>query len=252
MDKTAGDILGAPLWFWGAFGAVIVGILVFDLGYLSRRIRVLSLGQSLLLTASYGLLAVVFGLGVWAYFGAEKGSLFFGAFLVVTGVRMIFDHEEEPDLSTNRAVQFFTRRLRITTDVEDDRFFLLRPERGSGQPSLHATRLFLAFMVINVADIVFAVDSVPAVLSMTQDPFIVYTSNIFAILGLRALYFVIDALIARFRYLRPALSFLLIFIGGVIFYERLIGEFDNVLTMVITFAVIGIAIVASVLRPGHR
>ena len=114
---------------------------------------------------------------------------------------------------------------------------------------LHATRLFLAFMVINVADIVFAVDSVPAVLSMTQDPFIVYTSNIFAVLGLRSLYFVIDALIAKFRFLKPALSFLLIFIGSIIFYEHLIGEFNNVLMMTITFAAIGIAIVASMLLP---
>ncbi|MDQ0469104.1 TerC/Alx family metal homeostasis membrane protein [Labrys wisconsinensis] len=316
MGFSAGDILGAPLWFWAVFAAVILAILAFDLGYLSRRVRVLSLGQSLVLTTSYALLAVVFGAGVWAWFGAEKGSLFFtayvleqslsidnvfvmsvifgffavprehqhrvlfwgivvamalraifvglgaamvaqfdwllylfGVFLIVTGVRMLFNADAEPDLSRNAAVQWLTHRLRVTAKIEGEHFFVRRTARDTGLPALHATPLFLAFMVINVADIVFAVDSVPAVLSMTLDPFIVYTSNIFAILGLRALYFVIDALIARFRYLKAALSFLLIFIGVVIFYERLIGEFDNVLTMIITFAAILVAILASVLNP---
>jgi tellurite resistance protein TerC len=316
MSYPAGEILGAPLWFWVAFATVIFAILTFDLGYLSRRVRVLSLGQSLALTAAYGSLAVTFGIGMWAYFGAEKGSLFFtayvleqslsidnvfvmsvifaffavprenqhrvlfwgivaamllralfvglgtamvarfewllyifGAFLIATGIRMIFTADEEPDLSTNVAVQWLTRRLRVTTEIQGDHFFLTRPDKMTGLPKLHATRLFLAFMVINVADIVFAVDSVPAVLSMTQDPFIVYTSNIFAVLGLRSLYFVIDALIAKFRFLKPALSFLLIFIGSIIFYEHLIGEFNNILMMSITFAAIGIAIIASVLLP---
>jgi tellurite resistance protein TerC len=303
MSYPAGEILGAPLWFWVAFAAVIFAILAFDLGYLSRRVRVLSLGQSLALTAVYGSLAVAFGIGVWTYFGAEKGSLFFTAYVleqslsidnvfvmsvifaffavprenqhrvlfwgivaamllralfVGLGTAMfarfewllyIFTADEEPDLSTNAAVTWLTRRLRVTTDIQGDRFFLTRPDKSTGFPKLHATRLFLAFMVINVADIVFAVDSVPAVLSMTQDPFIVYTSNIFAVLGLRSLYFVIDALIAKFRFLKPALSFLLIFIGSIIFYEHLIGEFNNILMMTITFAAIGIAIIASVLLP---
>jgi tellurite resistance protein TerC len=318
MTLSPTEVLGAPPWFWALFGAVILAVLVYDLGFLSRRVRVLSLAQSIELTAAYAALAVLFGLGVWIYFGAEKGSLFFtayvveqslsidnvfvmsvifaffavpreeqhrvlfwgivaamilraifvafgaamvaefewllylfGLFLVVTGVRMVLSHGEEPDLSKNAALAWMTRRLRVTNDLERERFFLRRPVAATGEMRLHATRLFLAFMAINIADIVFAVDSVPAVLSMTQDTFIVYTSNIFAILGLRALYFVIDALIAKFRYLRPALAILLIFIGGVIFYERLVGDFNNVLTMLITFAVLIIAIVASVLRPGH-
>jgi len=165
---------------------------------------------------------------------------------------MIFAADADPDLAGNAAVRWLMKHLNVTNEIEGDHFFILRP-RGVGGPLVrHATPLFLAFCVINVADIVFAVDSVPAVLSMTQDPFIVYTSNIFAILGLRALYFVIDALIARFRYLKIALSCLLIFIGVVIFYERLIGEFDNVLTMIITFTVIIAAIIASVLTPARQ
>ena len=313
-----GDFLGAPVWFWMVFAAVIAGVLFFDLGYLSRRIPILSLGQSLALTASYSGLAVIFGIGAWLWFGPEQGSLFFtayvleqslsidnvfvmsvifaffavprqhqhrvlfwgivaaivlraifvglgaamvarfdwllylfGAFLIVTGVRMIFTADADPDLAGNAAVRWLTRHLNITQEIDGDHFFIRRPD-PQGVSVRYATPLFMAFCVINVADIVFAVDSVPAVLSMTQDPFIVYTSNIFAILGLRALYFVIDALIARFRYLKTALSCLLIFIGGVIFYERLIGEFDNVLTMVITFAVIIIAILASVLTPTRQ
>ena len=155
-------------------------------------------------------------------------------------------------MPTTPPIAWMTKRLRVTNDLERERFFLVRPRAESGMPAIHATRLFLAFMVINVADTVFAVDSVPAVLSMTQDPFIVYTSNIFA-----------DprAACALFRHRRAdragsAISrrhspSCLIFIGIVIFYERLIGDFNNVLTMVITFAAIGIAIVASILRPGH-
>lgn len=316
MFPVARDVLGAPLWFWAIFATAIAAVLIFDLGYLNRRVRVLSLGQSLALTAGYTLLAALFGLCAWLYFGAEKGSLFFtayvleqslsvdnvfvisvifgffavpreyqhrvlfwgivaaillravfvglgaamigkfawllyifGIFLVATGVRMLFHGEEHVDIGHNRAVQWLMHHLRMTREFEGERFFIHRPDRRTGALIRYATPLFAAFMVINVADIVFAVDSVPAVLSQTQDPFIVYTSNIFAILGLRALYFVIDALLAKFRFLKPALACLLIFIGFVIFYERLIGEFDNVLTMVITFAVLIIAILASAIVP---
>jgi tellurite resistance protein TerC len=316
MFLAAGDIFGAPLWFWAVFAASIAGVLIFDLGYLSRRIPILSLGQSLALTIGYTSLAAIFGLGVWLYFGAGQGSLFFtayvleqslsidnvfvmsvifsffavprqyqhrvlfwgivaaivlrglfvglgaaivgqfvwllyifGIFLIVTGVRMIFSQDDAYDLNHNAGVRWLTRHLRMTREINGDKFFITRQDRNTGKPVRYATPLFAAFVTINIADIVFAVDSVPAVLSQTRDPFIVYTSNIFAILGLRALYFVIDALIARFRYLKAALSFLLIFIGFVIFYERLIGEFDNVLTMEITFAAIIVAIIASVVRP---
>jgi len=316
MLLATGDLFGAPIWFWAIFAGAIAAVLVFDLGYLSRRVPVLSLGQSLTLTAGYAALALIFGVGVWLYFGSGQGSLFFtayvleqslsidnvfvmsvifsffavpreyqhrvlfwgivaaivlrglfvglgaaavehfawllylfGIFLIATGVRMMFAGEHQFDLNRNRGVQWLMHHLRMTHEFSGDKFFVTKPERGTGKPLRYATPLFAAFMTINIADIIFAVDSVPAVLSQTRDPFIVYTSNIFAILGLRALYFVIDALIARFRYLKVALSFLLIFIGFVIFYERLIGEFDNVLTMEITFAVIILAIVASVIRP---
>ncbi|WP_448952386.1 TerC/Alx family metal homeostasis membrane protein [Labrys neptuniae] len=311
-----GAVLGAPLWFWAVFVLSIIAILIFDLGYLNRRIPVLSLGQSVVLTIGYSVLAGLFGLGVWLYFGPEKGALFFtaytleqslsvdnvfvisvifsffgvprryqhrvlfwgivvaialravfvglgaaivsrfvwvlylfGLFLIVTGLRMLRGTEAPIALEENRAVAWLTCHLRMTATIEGQHFFVRRPECAGGRPELHATPLFAAFVVINVADIVFAVDSVPAVLSQTQDPFIVYTSNIFAILGLRALYFVIDALIAKFHYLKVALALLLIFIGTVIFYERLVGEFDNVLTMVITLATLAIGVLASIVKP---
>ncbi|MBP0580977.1 TerC/Alx family metal homeostasis membrane protein [Labrys sp. LIt4] len=313
LSLASTDMLGAPPWFWAIFASSIAGILVFDLGYLNRRIPVLSLGQSIAVTMAYAGLAAMFGSGAWLYFGAEKGSLFFtayaleqslsidnvfvmsvifaffgvprqyqhrvlfwgivvavilravfvglgaaivarfawvlylfGLFLIVTGLRMLRSGDEQMDLERNRAVAWFMRHMRMTTKIAGESFFVRLPD-GDGNPVLHATPLFAAFAVINVADIVFAVDSVPAVLSQTQDPFIVYTSNIFAILGLRALYFVIDALIAKFRYLKVALAALLVFIGVVIFYERLIGEFDNVLTMAITFAALTTAVIASIL-----
>lgn len=316
LSLASGDILGAPPWFWAIFASSITAILIFDLGYLNRRIPVLSLGQSIALTTTYTVLAALFGCGAWLYFGPEKGSLFFtayaleqslsidnvfvmsvifaffgvprqyqhrvlfwgivvaiilraifvglgaaivarfawvlylfGFFLIVTGLRMLCGLDEKVDLDQNRAVAWFMGHLRMTTGIAGERFFVRLPELGSGRTVWHATPLFAAFAVINVADIIFAVDSVPAVLFQTQDPFIVYTSNIFAILGLRALYFVIDALIARFRYLKVALALLLIFIGGVIFYERLVGEFDNVLTMAVTFATLASAVLASILKP---
>ncbi|QEN91064.1 TerC/Alx family metal homeostasis membrane protein [Labrys sp. KNU-23] len=316
LSLASADILGAPPWFWAIFASSITAILIFDLGYLNRRIPVLSLGQSIALTTAYAVLAALFGCGAWLYFGPEKGALFFtayaleqslsidnvfvmsvifaffgvprqyqhrvlfwgivvaivlravfvglgaaivarfawvlylfGFFLIVTGLRMLRGGDEQVDLDRNRAVAWFTRHVRMTTRIAGEHFFVRLPEHGSGGPVLHATPLFAAFAVINVADIVFAVDSFPAVLSQTQDPFIVYTSNIFAILGLRALYFVIDALIARFRYLKIALAMLLIFIGAVIFYKRLVGEFDNVATMAITFTTLVVAIIASILKP---
>ena len=316
LSLASGDMLGAPPWFWAIFASSITAILIFDLGYLNRRIPVLSLGQSVALTTAYAVLAALFGYGAWLYFGPEKGSLFFtayaleqslsidnvfvmsvifaffgvprqyqhrvlfwgivvaivlraifvglgaaivarfawvlylfGLFLIVTGLRMLRSMEEQVDLDQNRAIAWFMRHLRMTTKITGEHFFVRLLKPGGERPVLHATPLFAAFAVVNVADIVFAVDSVPAVLSQTQDPFIVYTSNIFAILGLRALYFVIDALIATFRYLKVALAILLIFIGAVIFYERLVGEFDNVLTMTITFATLAIAVLASILKP---
>ena len=112
----------------------------------------------------------------------------------------------------------------------------------------YATPLFLALCLIEFADLIFAVDSVPAIFAITTDPYIVYTSNIFAILGLRALYFALSAMIHRFAYLKYALSLVLIFIGGKIFYSQLWGKLDPAISLGVTFTLLAGGVILSLLR----
>jgi tellurite resistance protein TerC len=115
------------------------------------------------------------------------------------------------------------RHMRVTDQLHGQKFFVRQPDPKSGRMVLWATPMFLALIMIEIADVIFAVDSVPAIFAITTDPFIVYTSNIFAILGLRALYFALAAIIHRFAYLKQALAVLLVFIGGKIFVADLLG-----------------------------
>ena len=124
------------------------------------------------------------------------------------------------------------------------RFFVRAPDRRSGRIAWHATPLFLALAMVEVVDLVFAVDSVPAIFAITTDPFIVYTSNIFAILGLRALYFALAAMVHRFRYLKYALAVLLVFIGSKIFVADALGlaKIPPAASLGITFAILAAGI----------
>ena len=114
---------------------------------------------------------------------------------------------------------------------------------------LHATPLLLALLLVEFADLVFAVDSIPAIFAITQDPFIVYTSNIFAILGLRALYFALGALVDRFWALKPALALVLVFIGGKIFWGQMFGKVDPAISLTVTLAILGGGVLVSLWRP---
>ena len=147
----------------------------------------------------------------------------FAAFLVFTGIKMFASrHQTETDISDNRMLNWLRRHIRVTDKLHGHDFFV-RAETSSGKLATHATPLFLALVAIELADVVFAVDSVPAIFAITTDPYIVYTSNIFAILGLRALYFALAAVIHRFAYLKQALALLLVFIGGKVFAAPLLG-----------------------------
>ena len=147
----------------------------------------------------------------------------FAAFLIFTGVKMFTArHESEQDIAENRILAWLRRHLPVTERLHGHAFFVRQPN-AAGRISLHATPLFLALVMIEFADLVFAVDSVPAIFAITTDPYIVYTSNIFAILGLRALYFALAAVIHRFAYLKQALAVLLIFIGGKVIVAPLMG-----------------------------
>jgi len=131
----------------------------------------------------------------------------FGAFLIYTGINMLIAVDSEPDVENNRVVTFMRRNFRVTEGFEGKRFFVRRDGKTWMTP------LFIVLMLIEVSDVVFAVDSIPAIFAITQDPFIVFTSNIFAILGLRSLYFAISAIVHRFHYLKYGLSLILVFIG---------------------------------------
>jgi tellurite resistance protein TerC len=176
----------------------------------------------------------------------------FAAFLVATGVKMLLWREADTDLSSNPLLRLLRRRLRVTDSLDGRRFFVRRPASGHVAPVWHATPLFLALVLIEVADVIFAVDSVPAIFAITTDPYLVYTSNIFAILGLRALYFALAAVLHRFAYLKQALAVLLIFIGGKIFLADLLGldKFPAAWSLGVTFAILAAGIVYSIVRTG--
>ncbi|WOD11149.1 TerC family protein [Pseudomonas sp. NyZ704] len=162
----------------------------------------------------------------------------FGAFLAITGIKMLFTKvDDHPDLEKNAFVNFLRRHLRVTDRLHEQRFFVKQPD-ASGKRVLWVTPLFLALILIECADLVFAIDSVPAIFAITQDPFIVYTSNIFAILGLRALYFALAAMIHRFAYLKYALALVLIFIGSKIFLVGIIGKIPSSISLGVTLALL--------------
>lgn len=299
------DVLGTDLWLWLSFFAVVLTLLALDLGVLHRGNREIGVKESLLLSAGYISMGLLFA--VWVYF--QKGSdasmdyvtgfliekslsmdnvfvialifsflaiprefqhrvLFwgimgvivlraimiglgaaliaqfswilycFGAFLVFTGVKMLFARvDHAPDLENNRFVNYLRTHLRITKELHAQRFVIRLPD-VSGKRILWVTPLFLALILIECADLVFAVDSVPAIFAITQDPFIVYTSNIFAILGLRALYFALAAMISRFVYLKYALALVLVFIGSKIFLHDIVGKVPAEISLSITIGLL--------------
>jgi len=199
----------------------------------------------------WGILAVIVLRGIMIAAGAAVVQEYhwvlyiFAAFLIATGVRMLFAGDQPMDVANNPAVKFISRRMRVTPDLHGERFFVRVPDGRTGKLVLAATPLLLALVVINLADLVFAVDSVPAIFAITTDTFIVYTSNIMAILGLRALYFALAAMVHRFHYLKYALALVLVFIGSKIFVADFLmdgGKFPPVLSLAVTLAIIAAGI----------
>ncbi len=137
-----------------------------------------------------------------------------GVFLIYTGFKTMLSGDETIDLKESRVIKFTRRIIPITHEYQGERYFS-RMETGK----LVATPLFLVLVVLNITDIVFALDSIPAIFAITRDPFIVFTSNVFAILGLRALYFALAGMVDKFRYLKYGLSLVLVFIGLKMIYN---------------------------------
>ena len=194
--------------------------------------------------------ALVIGLGAALVTHYSWVLYLFGAFLVVTGIKMLRTLQQDFDLRDNSLLAWLRRHLRVTDTPQGGRFWVRLPADESPQAPrvLWVTPLFLALVLIEAVDIVFAVDSVPAVFAITQDPFIVYTSNIFAILGLRALYFALAAMVHRFRYLKVALAVVLVFVGLKIIASDLIGKVPALLSLSITVAILAGGVLYSLYR----
>ncbi len=162
----------------------------------------------------------------------------FGAFLIITGLRFLRDQSHEPDPRQSRVLRVAQRFLRTTDQYEGQHFWVRR--RGV----LYATPLFVVLLLIEATDLVFAVDSIPAIFAVTSDPFIVYTSNVFAILGLRALYFVLGGYLSGLKYLKPALAAILVFVGAKMLLVDLY-KMPPLLSLAVIASILTIAIVAS-------
>lgn len=294
--------MSEPMWAWGIFFALLLSLLALDLGLFNRQSKIVSARKSLLLTSTYVLLSLSFGVWVWQQFGAEKGKeflsgymvemmlsldnifvislifgyfkipreyqhrvlfwgilgaiilrglaigvgvavinqfewvlLLFAAFLIYTGVKMLFvDDEAEADFSKSRILLLMQKWLPITTNLHENHFTIKRDKEGVLKR--YFTPLFLALIMVECADIVFAVDSIPAIFSITTDPFIVYSSNIFAILGLRSMYFLLSAALYRFEYLKYAVSLILVFIGVKVFSGHLLEP--DIISPLLSFGII--------------
>ncbi|MEQ1818412.1 MAG: TerC family protein [Terricaulis sp.] len=168
--------------FWGILGAIVFRALFISAG------------------------AAVVNSWTWVLY-------FFAAFLIWTGWRMLGSGEQHMNLEDNRILKFVRKHMKVTDRIETHNFFVRQTDPKTNRLALFATPLFLALIMVEAADIVFAVDSVPAIFAVTRDPFIVYTSNIFAILGLRSMYFMLAAAVERFAYLKYGLSLVLVLIG---------------------------------------
>ncbi len=257
------------IWFWLAFNAGVFIALVVDLVQFKHRGRELSIRAASQRTAIWILLSLLFNLLVWKIRGPEKAlefltgyvieySLsvdnifvalverfdfilyFFGAFLLVSAWRMFFIKQEPKDFGESWVMRCCSWAIPVTPVFHDEHF----KARVNGKWML--TPLALALIVIDVMDLVFAVDSIPAVFAITRDPFIIYTSNICAILGLRSLYFLVAKMIDRFVYLKSGLAIVLAFVGAKMML-RDVFEIPTLLSLGFVVGVLGATIVISMI-----
>jgi tellurite resistance protein TerC len=167
--------------------------------------------------------------------------LIFGGFLVYTGIHMLFQKDAAVDPEKNAIVKFFRKFLPVTETYHGNKLFVRQNNR------LYATPLFLVLLVIESSDLIFAVDSIPAILAISQDTLIVYTSNIFAILGLRSLYFAVSGIMGYFRYIKVGLAFVLSFVGT----KMLLAFFDVkipiLISLIVIISILAVSVLASVI-----
>jgi tellurite resistance protein TerC len=302
--------MSSQVLMWVGFNVVVLGLLIFDLKVLHRKAHAVSIRESLLWTAFWIVLSLLFNLGIYFWRGSETALQFltaylvekslsvdnlfvfllifsyfsvpalyqhrvlfwgilgavvlrlafilagvallerfevvifvFGGFLILTSIRMAFQRGTRVDPGRNPVLRLFRRFAPLAECYEGDRFFVRRAGRYL------ATPLFVVVLAIETTDIVFAVDSIPAVLGITTDPFIAYSSNVCAILGLRALYFALAGIMRMFKYLKYGLVTVLFFIGAKMvasdFYEIPVG-----IALGVVGGVLLVSVVLSIIIPG--
>jgi tellurite resistance protein TerC len=206
----------------------------------------------------WGILGALVMRGVMIWLGVALVQRFhfvlyiFGAFLVLTGLRMLFDRDAQLDFEKNFFMRFCRKMLPITKEFHGRRFVVrVRPTGVRGRGQLMFTPLLLVLILVDVMDLIFAVDSIPAVFAITTDQFIIYTSNICAILGLRSLYFLLARMIDRFIYLKTGLAIILGFVGTKMILARQF-PIPNWISLVIIVAVLAITITVSMFATRRR
>ena len=311
------DAVEKSIFMWGVFIAIVLTLLVLDLGVFHKKDREIGFKESLKMSSFYILMAIIFGLWVWYIKGLDSFAeyitgflvekslaldniflislvfsslsipqkyqhrvLFWGilgvivlraimiglgvqiitrfewilyifaAFMIFTGIKMFFISHKPVEISDNLLLIWMRKHLNITDKLHDQKFFVYQNVAQSKTQKLFVTPLFISLVMVEFIDLVFAVDSIPAIFAITQDPYIVYTSNIFAILGLRALYFAIASIIDRFYYLKYALATVLIFIGSKIFIADALNlaKIPPMLSLTITLTILASGILCSFIR----
>ena len=180
--------------------------------------------------------AIMIGLGAVLLAKFHWIIYVFGAFLVFTGIRMLLQKESEMEPERNPVLKLMRRLVPVSDHFEGDRFFARAPWGPDGIMQRVATPLLVVLVLVETTDLVFAVDSIPAVFGVTRDPFVVYTSNVFAILGLRSMYFLLAAVVHRFWLLKPALSLVLLFVGA----KMLASAYYHIPTWVSLVVIVGV------------
>jgi tellurite resistance protein TerC len=199
----------------------------------------------------YGILGALVMRGLFIAAGAALVTNFhwvlyvFGALLVVTGVRMAFKHDEEFDGEQNTIVKAARRYLPMSHEFKGKHFFTIENGRRI------ATPLLLVLILVEFTDLIFAIDSIPAIFGVTTDPFLVFTSNIFAVMGLRSLYFLLAAVVDRFHLLKYGLALILTFVGFKMLTERWI-EIDIMMSLAIILGVLALSVIASLIWSKHE
>jgi tellurite resistance protein TerC len=195
--------------------------------------------------------ALAIGLGTAVVAELHFVLLLFAVFLLVTGARMLIVPKAPPSgVADNAMLRLLRRHLNVTDRLHEGRFWVrLPPATPGGRTRLFATPLLLALLAVEFADLVFAIDSLPAILAITTDPFIAFTSNVFAILGLRALYFALAALVHRLPYLKQSLALILMFIGAKIIWAEVVAPVHPGVALLVTVTLLALGIAASLLRP---